>query len=360
MKPIKFKTTKHLSIDIWKTGKNNIKTLRKVFLLHLFMSCVNYKKVLMKIQTKKKKSLKLAGKKFLPLLETILKKIPNKYLNLNRKIRIYKYLKRKSRQLFQKEDRIVNDLIFILENKRGKSFARMTPYAHALKLRRLVKYYYGNVKLNSITRLVRTSKYYLANLPKSDLYTINKFNNTNFIKMMESRLDKVLLDSFFGYSIRQTKQLLNHGDIMVNGRVIKIPSYFVKEGDIITLRNINKLYVFFYKKLIKHFYFLFTFLYNSAYIEPMIKSSILMQLKNNVSSIEEETAIIKNNSQYTVSNNFISSYNNTIGFFSFFQPFPKNILCTENKALFLKKTDTTFEHVLDKTNVITMLNWLNK
>ncbi|HPO96257.1 MAG TPA: S4 domain-containing protein, partial [Elusimicrobiales bacterium] len=41
----------------------------------------------------------------------------------------------------------------------------------------------------------------------------------------------------FAMSIKTARQIVSHGNIKVNGRVIKVPSYIVKEGDEISLKN---------------------------------------------------------------------------------------------------------------------------
>lgn len=57
------------------------------------------------------------------------------------------------------------------------------------------------------------------------------------LKLLELRLDNIVRRIGFAISIRAARQLVNHGHIKVNGRVMKIPSYVVKEGDEITLVN---------------------------------------------------------------------------------------------------------------------------
>lgn len=58
-----------------------------------------------------------------------------------------------------------------------------------------------------------------------------------FFKTLECRLDNVVYRIGFGNSIRLSRQLVNHGHILVNGNRVDIPSYIVSEGDVITLRE---------------------------------------------------------------------------------------------------------------------------
>lgn len=57
------------------------------------------------------------------------------------------------------------------------------------------------------------------------------------IKLLETRLDAFVLRAGFAQSIRQARQMVVHGHIRVNAKKVDIPSYAVKVGDEITLRE---------------------------------------------------------------------------------------------------------------------------
>lgn len=59
----------------------------------------------------------------------------------------------------------------------------------------------------------------------------------NLLAMLESRLDNVAYRLGFASSRAQARQLLLHGHLEVNGRKTNIPSYLVKPGDIIAVRE---------------------------------------------------------------------------------------------------------------------------
>ena len=59
----------------------------------------------------------------------------------------------------------------------------------------------------------------------------------NLLFMLERRLDNVVYRSGFSTSRRQARQLVNHGHIEVNGRKVDIPSFQVKVGDTITVKD---------------------------------------------------------------------------------------------------------------------------
>ena len=60
------------------------------------------------------------------------------------------------------------------------------------------------------------------------------------ISMLERRLDNVIYRLCFGSSRNDARQIVSHKHVMVNGDVVNIPSYQVKEGDKIEIREKSK------------------------------------------------------------------------------------------------------------------------
>ncbi len=59
----------------------------------------------------------------------------------------------------------------------------------------------------------------------------------NLLTLLERRFDNVLVRLGFAASRRQARQLIRHGHWTINGRRVDIPSYQVREGDIIALKT---------------------------------------------------------------------------------------------------------------------------
>ena len=59
----------------------------------------------------------------------------------------------------------------------------------------------------------------------------------NFLILLESRLDNLVYRMGFANTRRGARQIVNHGHILVNGSKVDIPSYEVKPGDIITVKE---------------------------------------------------------------------------------------------------------------------------
>ena len=60
---------------------------------------------------------------------------------------------------------------------------------------------------------------------------------TNVLKLLEQRLDNVVFRLGFGDSRRMARQIIGHGHITVNGKRVSIPSYQVKKGSIIGIKE---------------------------------------------------------------------------------------------------------------------------
>ena len=61
-----------------------------------------------------------------------------------------------------------------------------------------------------------------------------------FMQILESRLDNLVYRMGFARTRRQARQLVNHGHIVVNGKKVDIPSYLVKVGDVVALRESSR------------------------------------------------------------------------------------------------------------------------
>ena len=59
----------------------------------------------------------------------------------------------------------------------------------------------------------------------------------NLLNLLESRLDNVVFRMGFGSTRAEARQLVSHKAILVNGQQVNIPSYMVKAGDVISVRE---------------------------------------------------------------------------------------------------------------------------
>ena len=59
----------------------------------------------------------------------------------------------------------------------------------------------------------------------------------NMLSLLERRLDNVIFRMGIGGSRAQARQLVNHGHFLVNGKKVNVPSYIVKAGDVISVKE---------------------------------------------------------------------------------------------------------------------------
>ena len=59
----------------------------------------------------------------------------------------------------------------------------------------------------------------------------------NLMVLLESRLDNIVFRMGFARTRREARQIVDHKHITVNGRVVNIPSYLVKAGDVIEVKK---------------------------------------------------------------------------------------------------------------------------
>ncbi len=101
---------------------------------------------------------------------------------------------------------------------------RMSDYALQLREKQKLRRIYGILE-----RQFRT--YYKRAAQKKGA------TGENLLKLLECRLDNVVYRMGFGATRAESRQLVSHRAISVNGRCVNIPSYQVKANDVITIRE---------------------------------------------------------------------------------------------------------------------------
>ena len=62
----------------------------------------------------------------------------------------------------------------------------------------------------------------------------------NLMVILESRLDNVIFRMTFARTRREARQIVDHKHVLVNGKLVNIPSYLVKAGDVIEIKESKK------------------------------------------------------------------------------------------------------------------------
>ncbi len=110
----------------------------------------------------------------------------------------------------------------------GQRRKKPTDYGVQLTAKQKIKTYYGNVSEKQF------HKYYVEAVRRSGDAV------ENFIGLLESRLDNLVYKAKFVPTIFAARQFVNHGHVTVNGKKVNIPSYMVKAGDVIEVREKSK------------------------------------------------------------------------------------------------------------------------
>lgn len=69
---------------------------------------------------------------------------------------------------------------------------------------------------------------------------MNGMTGENLMILLESRLDSVIFRMGFARTRREARQVVDHKHVVVNGKTVNIPSYIVKAGDVVEIREKNK------------------------------------------------------------------------------------------------------------------------
>ena len=69
---------------------------------------------------------------------------------------------------------------------------------------------------------------------------IKGMTGTNLMTILESRLDNVIFRLGFARTRREARQIVDHKFVTVNGKLVNIPSYLVKAGDVIEIKESRK------------------------------------------------------------------------------------------------------------------------
>ena len=140
--------------------------------------------------------------------------------------------RREGQKLFLKGSRCYTDKCSISRRnyapgQHGQKRAKLSEYGTQLREKQKTKSYYGVGEK-------QFRKYFEMASNKKGI------TGDNLLQILESRLDNVVYRLGFGASRAQARQLVNHGQFEVNGRKVNIPSYLVKAGDVVTVRESKK------------------------------------------------------------------------------------------------------------------------
>jgi small subunit ribosomal protein S4 len=139
-----------------------------------------------------------------------------------------KQCRREGQKLFLKGERCMTEKCGVERRsyppgEHGRGRVRASEYRNQLREKQKARRFYG--------LLERQFRGYYDKASRQEGVT-----GDNLLRLLERRLDNVLVRLGFAASRRQARQMVNHGHWLVNGRRVDIASYQVRPDDLITIR----------------------------------------------------------------------------------------------------------------------------
>ena len=137
--------------------------------------------------------------------------------------------RREGEKLFLKGERCYTDKCGInrrayAPGQHGQGRKKLSEYGLQLREKQKARRYYGVLES-------QFAKYFEMANKKTGV------TGDNLLSILESRLDNVVYRLGFGSSRPEARQLVLHGHFTVNGKKVNIPSYLVKVGDVISIKE---------------------------------------------------------------------------------------------------------------------------
>lgn len=143
-----------------------------------------------------------------------------------------KLCRREGKKLFLKGDRCYSGKCALerrsyAPGQHGQNRKKTSEYGLQLRAKQTARRYYG-------VNEGQFHKYFLMAERKEGV------TGTNLLQICESRLDNIVYTAGFASSRAQARQLVNHAHFTVNGNKVDIPSYLVKPGDVVAVKDTSK------------------------------------------------------------------------------------------------------------------------
>ncbi|MCR5665905.1 MAG: 30S ribosomal protein S4 [Eubacterium sp.] len=108
-----------------------------------------------------------------------------------------------------------------------RSNRKMSEYGLQLREKQKAKFIYGVLEKPFHNYYVKADK-------------MKGMTGENLMIILESRLDNVIFRLGFARTRREARQVVDHKHVTVNGKIVNIPSYLVKAGDVIEIKEKSK------------------------------------------------------------------------------------------------------------------------
>ncbi|MBM4146771.1 MAG: 30S ribosomal protein S4 [Nitrospira sp.] len=140
--------------------------------------------------------------------------------------------RREGEKLFIKGDRCYTEKCAIERRKyppgqHGQGFKKLSDYGVQLREKQKVRKMYG--------LLEKQFRRYFYDADRAKGIT-----GEVLLQLIESRLDTIVFRMGFAPNRRRARQLIGHGHILVNGKKVNLPSYSIKQGDLVEVKETSR------------------------------------------------------------------------------------------------------------------------
>lgn len=142
---------------------------------------------------------------------------------------VCKLCRREGTKLFLKSDRCYTDKCAIVRRsyppgQHGQGRVKQSEYSIQLREKQKIRRIYGVLERQFRGYFVRAER-------------MKGITGDNLLQLLERRLDNVVQRMGFSGSKKEARQIVRHGHLLVNGRRVTIPSYVLKPGDVVELKE---------------------------------------------------------------------------------------------------------------------------
>lgn len=106
--------------------------------------------------------------------------------------------------------------------------SKLSDFGVQLRAKQKLKGYYGNITEKQFRGIYREAA------------RLSGDTGENLVSLLERRLDAVVYRAKFTPTVFSARQFVNHGHVLVNGRRVTIPSYRLRDGDVVEVREKSK------------------------------------------------------------------------------------------------------------------------
>jgi small subunit ribosomal protein S4 len=140
--------------------------------------------------------------------------------------------RREGEKLFLKGDRCYTEKCAIERKKyppgqHGQGYRKLSDYGIQLREKQKVRKMYGLLEK-------QFRRYFYEAERKKGI------TGEVLLQLIESRLDTIVFRMGFAPNRRRARQIIKHGHIIVNGKEVNLPSYSIKGGDVVEVREVSR------------------------------------------------------------------------------------------------------------------------